>query len=154
MEIIAQCKGERITMTPWERSKGATIDNMLFLTENMAELHEEATLKTGTIPNADGGLIFNKDTLKWIAMTVALGRVTSDEVFDDLAESKASNNTKKTLATATNNNEIMSKMIFGTSALALGIVIGMYLILLEFTVFFNTICVHVFCFCLRFARHP
>ena len=38
MELIAQCKGERFTMTRWGRSKGATVDNMLFLTEDTAEI--------------------------------------------------------------------------------------------------------------------
>ena len=55
MQLIAQCKGQRFTMTRWDRSRGATVDNMLFLTEDMAKLHEEATLKTGTVPQADGG---------------------------------------------------------------------------------------------------
>ncbi len=136
MELIAQCKGERFTLTRWDRSKGATIDNMLFLTEDMADLHEEATLKTGTIPEADGGLIFNEELLKWIKMTVGLGRVSGDEVFYDLDDgnsdstrkvkqqmSKLKGNRSSTKTLSDNTSSIM----IGASALALGIIIGMYL---------------------------
>ena len=51
MELIAQCKGERFTLTRWDRSKGATIDNMLFFTDNEYE------------PSMEGGILWSDPDL-------------------------------------------------------------------------------------------
>eukprot|EP00944_MAST-04C_sp_MAST-4C-sp1_P007705 g7705.t1 len=127
MQLIAQCKGQRFTMTRWDRSRGATVDNMLFLTEDMAKLHEEATLKTGTVPQADGGLIFGEENLKWIRMTLCLAKASSKEVVDGICEGKqtVSSDEKRS---GEYGGTAVSSLTVGASAFAAGIVIGMYLV--------------------------
>ena len=100
---------------------------MLFLTEDMAKLHEEATLKTGTVPQADGGLIFGEENLKWIRMTLCLAKTSSKEVVDGICEGKqtVSSDEKRS---GEYGGTAVSSLTVGASAFAAGIVIGMYLV--------------------------
>lgn len=81
-EVLAIIKGARFTLTRWDRSKPSTVDNLLFLTEDMASLHDEATLKTGSTPEplslstSENGLspVHDPKFLNWIKMTLSLAR--------------------------------------------------------------------------------
>ena len=77
--VMDTTRGGRFVFTRWDRSKPASCDNLLFVTEKAAKAHEAATLRTGSVPSAllgaihkdDDPLLHDKTLLQFIRVALA-----------------------------------------------------------------------------------
>lgn len=116
---LAVCKGTRFTITRWDRSKPPTIGNLIFVTEDMAKIHEEGTKLTGTTPHPDrfanaNSLVNNKAILMWISNTL--------EVINTEVNKNGQQDSKQTKSISGNYNTINGWRIF--TLFSAGVLIG------------------------------
>jgi tRNA A37 threonylcarbamoyladenosine dehydratase len=116
--VLAVCKGTRFTITRWDRSKPPTLSNLLFLTEEMATMHEQETKLTGSTPRMDHGegqsMVHDTRTLAWISRTL------ETLVLDENANS-AQNPVSSSGGLESSASNLISFGLFGA-----GVLVGMF----------------------------